>query len=193
MVECMKHRDTLDQVFANNLRLLREGRGWSRRMLTEKLAIASDRPWPVSKIIDLEGGRTGKPPASVQWRDLVTLCLVFGVPLWDLVLPKPGEAVIVAGGKTDEFGLGYGNRFHADAPLLAEILSAMPGRVFTDEEYMASAKALLTDKNLDWAFIEAKQLELDELRSRYETKIQPETNMESEPTEKEHEQGGEHV
>jgi transcriptional regulator with XRE-family HTH domain len=186
----MMHRYTLDQVVARNLRRLREGRRWSRRALAEKLTMASDHEWATSRIIDLEGGRTGKPPASVQWRELVTLCLVFGVELWDVVLPESGELVITAGGKKDGSGQFVGNRHVLDAFHLAEILSGMPAEVFASEEQRAVARTMLAKENLDMAFIEAKQRELDELRSKYAVKSRPEIGPTEETIERSQEDGG---
>jgi hypothetical protein len=170
----MMHKSTIDQVISRNLKKLREDRKWSRRVLAEKLTLASDRTWKLSRIVDLEGGRARRPPAPVQWRELVSFCMVFEVPLWSLVLTEPGSLVITAGGKTDEFGRFVGNRYVTDASHLAEILSGMPGQVFVDEEQKDIAKSLLSAENLNMAVIEAKEHELAELLSQYRAKIHPE-------------------
>ena len=65
-------------------------------MLAENLRTVSADEWPQWRIIDLEGARTGKPPASVRWKELVALCLALEVPLWELALPEKGKLAVVA-------------------------------------------------------------------------------------------------
>lgn len=75
---------TLDQVIAYNVRRLREERGWSRGWLAAYLGVGRHY------VYDLEGGRADRSQREFKWSDLVGLCAVFQVTLFDLVLPPEG-------------------------------------------------------------------------------------------------------
>lgn len=164
-------RLSLDEVVAKNLRRIRDRKGWSRKKLAELAAMASADEWPEWRIIDLEGARSGRPPSSAKWPELVTLSYVLDVTLWELVLPEPGVQAVVNPIPPDEYGVKVGNEYGVSRSLLAERLSGLPARLFEDETALRDAKELLTDRNLSLAFILSQQEKLDREIKKFTHKL----------------------
>ena len=78
---------TSDQVIALNVRRLRDEAGISIRELADLLGVGEH----VAR--DYERPRKGQPQRQFLWIDLVRLCYVLDVTLFDLVLPPEGVEV----------------------------------------------------------------------------------------------------
>lgn len=104
--------------------------------------------WNEWRVIDLEVGRSGKPPSAVSWHELVTLCIVFDVLLWDLVLPADDREIVLskdplaADGFTEPYTNFVGRRE------LGEIVSGIPGQYVADPEAMKKFKQMFNKDNL---------------------------------------------
>jgi hypothetical protein len=161
---------TLDQVVAQNLKRLRADRDWSRNKLASELSSASGSEWSEWRIIDLEGARTGHPPASARWAEIVALCLVFDVTIWELVLPvdpKERVRVITSNRHYELQGKPFTQQSVRDVgrSQLAERLSGFPARVFT-KKGAAAARKILTEEGLILGEIVTRQEQIEELMNQ---------------------------
>jgi hypothetical protein len=89
---------TPDQVVATNIKKLRTGlqRDWSRARLAGELTNSTGTEWSRWRIIDLEGARTAdQEPRPATWTEIIALAIVFGVTVFDLVLPTGNEEVVI--------------------------------------------------------------------------------------------------
>jgi hypothetical protein len=160
-------RHLFGEVVAKNLRRLRDDREWTREDLVKVLAAAPGPDWSEWRIIDLEGARTGHPPAAARWSELVALTIAMDVTLWDLVLPvDPSENVRVVEA-TQEFEL-RGKSFSQQSVRdigryqLGQRLSGFPPLAFTKGGAEA-AKKTLTTKNIAMSQINERQDEIERL------------------------------
>jgi hypothetical protein len=138
----MSATKSVDEVVGGNLRRLREAqkpRKWSRKRLAEeynRIAPPGSREWNRWRVEDLERSRPGRSTAPILWSELVTLCIVFGVLLWDLVLPAEGEEVTIAKVFRDADGWRLSSTNYLEGPELGRILSGIPADYLADREAM---------------------------------------------------------
>jgi hypothetical protein len=158
---------TIDQVVAKNLRRLRDDRGWTREVFAKRLRLEAGIDLPTWRIVDLEGARTGHPPATVRWIELVALCITLDVTLWDLVLPvdperkvrvaRPTQEVEARGKKLAQQSVKDIGRYQ-----FGGLLSGLPAIAFT-EEGAATAKRALTPEGIVADQIRERQDQVKEL------------------------------
>jgi hypothetical protein len=156
----------LNEVVGENLRRLRnalEPSERGRKKLAEecnKYAPPGSRKWNEWRVMDLEGMRPGRPMAAIEWNELVTLCIVFDVLLWDLVLPQGGQDVSFSSTPKDADGWSEGRRYFLEAPVLGEILSGIPGEFLTNPQMMKKFQAMFNKHDLTVAQILDQQRDI---------------------------------
>jgi hypothetical protein len=96
-------KQTLDQVVARNMIRLREERRWSPTDLAKRLGYKHVNP-----VSAREGRLKDRGQYQFLWQDIVALCLVFDVPIAELVLPED-EATRVSLGTGATAGLTIGD------------------------------------------------------------------------------------
>jgi hypothetical protein len=168
-VDAKKHTSTvsIDQVVAKNLRRLRDDREWTREDLVKALAPAPGPDWSEWRIIDLEGARTGHPPAAARWSELVALCMAMDVTLWDLVLPADSSEKVRVVDSVQEFEIrGKPSAQQSVRDIgrfqLGERLSGLPEIVFT-EDGAREAREALTPEQITMHQIAERQEEIEKL------------------------------
>lgn len=158
---------SIDDVVAKNLRRLRDDREWTREDLVKVLAAAPGPDWSEWRIIDLEGARTGHPPAAARWSELVALCMAMDVTLWDLVLPADSSEKVRVVDSVQEFeirGKPIAQQSVRDIGRiqLGEHLSGFPPLLFT-EEGAAAAREMLTTKGIAMHQIAERHEQINDL------------------------------
>lgn len=88
----------ISAVIRDNLKGLREAKGWSQRQVADKLTERTGDKWSQTRVLDLEGGRDRDRIISPE--ELAVLCLVYGVSLLDLLQP-PDESTKVRVGQDE--------------------------------------------------------------------------------------------
>ena len=83
---------TLNEVVAENIKRLRtsDSRRWTATELAEKLTVVLELSYTRFTVADLEGRRE----REIRWSEVVAMCSIFDVPLWELVLPQKGDRVM---------------------------------------------------------------------------------------------------
>lgn len=94
---------TLDEIVGENIRRLRKRgilrfsdpndlrrRPMSQELLAQLLSARLRQEYTRQAVSDMESNRRGR---LVRWEELVALCGIFKVPLWELVLPAEGVAI----------------------------------------------------------------------------------------------------
>ena len=79
---------TLDQVIASNVTRLRETKRWTMNDLADRLDVSRH------DVLAYEGRRADRPQRPFRWSELVALCYVLKVTLFELVLPADSETEV---------------------------------------------------------------------------------------------------
>jgi hypothetical protein len=156
----------INEIVGENLRRLRKAlepseRG--RKKLAEecnKYAPPGSRKWNEWRVMDLEGMRPGRPMAAIEWNELVTLCIVFDVLLWDLVLPQEGQSVLLSSISIEDGRWPARDGILIEAPELGEILSGVPGKFLVNPQMMEKFKHEFNKHDLTVAQILDQQRDL---------------------------------
>ena len=82
---------SFDEVVAANVRRIREDQGLSVAKLAKKLGLGRH------VVYDFERPRPGAAQRAFLWSEIVTLCTVLGVTIFELVLPPEGHRNVPAG------------------------------------------------------------------------------------------------
>lgn len=165
----MHARSTLDEVVSENIRRLRgaqKPKGWSRVKLADrfnKYRPDNTREWNEWRVLDLEGGRPGTASSPVWWHELVTLCIIFDVLLWDLVLPTDDREIILSGDSLATDGWQVTQTHLVKAPELGEIVSGIAGKYVADPEKMQELKETFNKENVTVVEILDQQRSLQRL------------------------------
>ncbi len=106
---------TLDQVIASNVHRLRNEKHWTRQDLADRLGVTRH------VVRDYEGRRAGRAQRPFRWTEIVALCYVLRVTLYELVLPADSDTEVqdpalypfpigdvAGGGWPRRHDLGYG-------------------------------------------------------------------------------------
>ena len=80
---------SFDEVVGENVKRLRRSRKMTAAGLADELTDWTGWRYTRYTVLDLEGRRE----RQVRWSELVALCNIFKVPLWELVLPHGDERV----------------------------------------------------------------------------------------------------
>lgn len=80
-----------DEVVAANVRRIREEQGLSVAELAKKLGLGRH------VVYDFERPRQGAAQRAFLWSEIVTLCAVLDVTIFELVLPPEGHRTVPAG------------------------------------------------------------------------------------------------
>ena len=81
----------MDEAVAANVKKLREARKWTTADLADRLRIGRH----VAR--DYERPRKGAQQRQFLWEEIVNLCAVFNVTIFELVLPPKGQRTVPAG------------------------------------------------------------------------------------------------
>lgn len=79
---------SFDEVVAANLRRIREEKGLSVAELAEALGVGRHA------VYDFERPRKGAQQRQFLWSEIVNLCAVFDVTIFELVLPEKGHRTV---------------------------------------------------------------------------------------------------
>ena len=82
---------TLDEVIARNVTRLRKAKEWTMPTLARKLEVTRH------DVLAYEGRRHDRPQRPFRWSELVELCYIFGVTLYELVLPADSDSGVDVG------------------------------------------------------------------------------------------------
>lgn len=132
---------TPDEVFANNLRSERGSRGWSRKRLAQEASVFASEQWSEWRIIDLEGARTGSPPAAPRWHEVISLSLAMACPIWDLVIPSGGDDEILIYERQSEDGESTDRLIFSTEDLVRALTGALPETGITHEAVRQAMRA----------------------------------------------------
>lgn len=146
---------TLTETTAYNIRRLREQSRFSRSQLASELTEATGTEWKAARIVDLEGARSTRPgPADVRWPEIVALAAVFGVPMFELVLPPEelngrtlrvvlssrSDTTIVERERLGPLERRVGSRTLANRDDLAKLLFWLPAELLETDRLERSAE-----------------------------------------------------
>jgi transcriptional regulator with XRE-family HTH domain len=79
---------TPDKIIAANVARFREARGWTQNDLAKRLGVNKHL------VLDYEGRRTDREQRPFRWSELIALCYVLEVTMFELVLPADSETLI---------------------------------------------------------------------------------------------------
>lgn len=79
---------TPDGVIADNITRIREAKGWTQTQLAERLGRSKH------VVLDYEGRRKGRRQRPFRWSELIELCYLLDVTLYELVLPADRDTEI---------------------------------------------------------------------------------------------------
>jgi len=156
----MSSTQTLNQVVGANVRRLREKgipigslslsdrkRRTTATLLAEKLTRLTGEKYTRFVIADIEGRRE----RNVRWPELVALCSIFRVPLWELVLPpedvgldmkgislRPAEA---GNWEVDDQGLIAIEAQPPDRDDLANLLFSLPAATLLSDPTLSTFRS----------------------------------------------------
>ena len=80
---------TPDEVIANNITRIRDKKkDWTQTELAKRLGVSKH------VVLDYEGGRKGRRQRPFRWSELIELCYLLDVTLYELVLPADRDTRI---------------------------------------------------------------------------------------------------
>lgn len=79
---------TPDGVIVDNIIRIREEKGWTQTKLAKRLGVSKH------VVFDYEGRRKGRRQRSFKWSELIELCYLLDVTLYELVLPPDRDTRI---------------------------------------------------------------------------------------------------
>ena len=79
---------TPDRVIVENIKRLRKEKGWTQTKLAKRLGVSKH------VVLDYEGRREGRRQRPFKWSELIELCYLLDVTLYELVLPPDRDTRI---------------------------------------------------------------------------------------------------
>lgn len=135
---------TMAELLTRNLKELRAAAGWTQAELAVSMVRLGHSDWKRMTVAHIESGKR-RP----SWEELLSYCLLFGIPLVDLITPEPGERLVVSeqiqldpfnakflvGGLHEEMSR-YGLGVNTITPVAADVLDLEP---YTDDDWRPGA------------------------------------------------------